>query len=84
MRINPPNSVVQADRLGTFWTDTLDRVARLPGIRSATLTTLYRPHGADRGVAIEVGGFTPASEQDREIRMNQVSPDYFQTFLFHC
>jgi putative ABC transport system permease protein len=80
MGINPPDGAYQGERLTALWKDVLARVERLPGVRSATLTTLSPISRADRGVAIEVAGFSPASDRDKGIRLNQVSPGYFQTF----
>jgi predicted permease len=80
MGINPPDGAYQGEHLAALWKDVLVRVERLPGVRSATLTTLSPLSRGDRGVAIEVAGFTPGSDRDKGIRLNQVSPGYFQTF----
>jgi len=80
MRISPPDGAYQGERLTGLWKDVLARVGRLPGVRSASLTTLSPLDGADRGVAIEVSGFTPGSDRDKGSRLNQVSPGYFQTY----
>jgi len=80
MWINPPDGAYPGERLAAFWKDVLARVERLSGVRSATLTTLSPLDRADRGVAIQVAGFSPGSDRDRGIRLNQVSPGYFQTF----
>jgi putative ABC transport system permease protein len=79
MNINPPDGVYQGERLTALWKDVLMRVERLPGVRSAMLTTLSPISRADRGVAIEVAGFSPGSDRDKGIRLNQISPGYFQT-----
>lgn len=80
MRVHAPNTVAVGERQSNLWKDVLTRVERLPGVRSATLTTLSQLDGYDRGVEIEVSGFTPSAERDKEIRMNQVSSDFFSTF----
>ncbi|HEV8369583.1 MAG TPA: ABC transporter permease [Pyrinomonadaceae bacterium] len=80
MWINPPDGAFEGVRLAGLWRDVLARVERLPGVRSATLTTLSPLDRADRGVAIDVAGFSPGSDRDKGIRLNQVSPGYFQTF----
>ena len=49
-------------------------------MRSASLSTLSPLDGNDRGVRVEVPGFTPSAERDQDIRLNQVSPGFFQTF----
>jgi predicted permease len=80
MKVNPPDGAYEGERLMGLWKDVLARVERLPGVRSASLTTLSPLDGADRGVRIEVREFPSSSDRDKEIRMNQVSPGYFQTF----
>jgi predicted permease len=80
MDVNPTGGVYKGDRLANLWQEVLVRVGRLPGARSTSLATLTPLDGVTRIVAINVGGFTPNSDRDKGIRMNQVSPGYFQTF----
>jgi predicted permease len=80
MWINPPGGAYPGERLAGLWKDVLARTERLPGVRSATLTTLSPLGSRDRGVRVEISGFTAGSDRDRGIRLNQVSPGYFQTF----
>jgi len=80
MRVNPAVTANQGARLINLWDDILARVERVPGVRSASLSTLTPLGGNDRSVRVEVVGFTASSEQDMDIRLNQVSPGFFQTF----
>jgi putative ABC transport system permease protein len=80
MKVNPPETIYQGERLANLYKDALARVERLPGVRSASLCTLSPLDGGDRGVLVGVSGFTPRAENEKGIRMNQVSPDYFRTF----
>lgn len=80
MRVNPAVQVNQGARLVALWGELLARVERLPGVRSASLSTLSPLDGNDRGVRVEVAGFTPRAELDKDIRLNQVSPGFFKTF----
>jgi len=57
----------------------LDRVRRIPGVRSAGWATFSPMSGRDRGAVVEVQGFNPQSERDRRIHLVTVSPDYFET-----
>src|SRR5262249_10538205 len=63
-----------------LWKDILVRVERLPGMHSASFSTVSVLDGNDRVLRVEVSGFSPASERDQDIRLNQVSPGFFQTF----
>ena len=78
--VNPEESIYQGARLANLWKEALASVERLPGVRSASLSALTPLDGSDRGVGIEVSGYTLRTERDRAIRLNQVSPGYFQTF----
>jgi predicted permease len=80
MSVKPEGNVYQGTRLTNLWKDVLARVEGLPGVRSASLSTKIPLGGGQLGIAVRVPGFTPSSEQDRTISLNQVSPGYFQTF----
>jgi predicted permease len=80
MHVNPSVAIYQGARLANLWKEILARVEKLPGMRSASFSTLSPLDGNDRGVRVEVAGFTPSVERDQDIRLNQVSPGFFQTF----
>jgi predicted permease len=80
MRVNPSVAVYQGARLAQLWQEMLARVGKLPGTRAASFSTLSPLDGNDRGVRVQVAGFTPSVERDQDIRLNQVSPGFFQTF----
>jgi putative ABC transport system permease protein len=80
MKVNPPETIYQGERLANLYKDALARVERLPGVGSASLCTLSPLDGGDRAVLVGVSGFTPRAENEKGIRLNQVSPDYFRTF----
>src|SRR5262249_47746671 len=80
MRVSPAEANYQGARLLNLWKELLGRVERLPGVRSASLSALSPLDGSDRSVLVDVSGFPAQSNRDKEIRLNQVSPGYFQTF----
>jgi predicted permease len=79
MRINPPEGVYRGPRLAILWKEILERVERLPGVRSASLAAFNPLEGRDRVIRIRIPGFTPGVERDLDIRLNQVSPGFFST-----
>jgi predicted permease len=84
MRVNPSLAIYQAEerlaRLADLWQEILLRAARLPGVQQASLSTLSPLGGIDAVKPVEVAGFTPNAPPDKEVRLNQVSPGFFQTF----
>ncbi len=77
MRINPPDGVYRGPRLASLWKEILERVERLPGVRSASLAAFNPMEGRNRAIRIYIPGFTPGVERDINIRLNQVSPGFF-------
>jgi predicted permease len=57
----------------------LERVRQISGVRSAGWATMHPISGRDRGALIEVPGFVPQSEADKQIHLAAVSPEYFHT-----
>ena len=68
----------RAQQIG-FWREALARARALPGVDSASLSALSPLDGRDRGVMIDVPGFTPVAERDKAVSLNHVSPEYFAT-----
>ena len=57
----------------------LDRLRALPGVRSASVSTLTPISGSMWNDAIVVPGFTPTKHEDEMVYMNAVSDGYFVT-----
>lgn len=62
-----------------FWKRALERVRRLPGVRTASLSELTPLSGRDPGT-LTVSGLRQPDDAGRGIRVNHVSEDYFRTF----
>jgi predicted permease len=60
------------------WSDAqaeiLDRVRRIPGVRSAAWATMTPLSGRDRGAVLEIPGFLPRSGRDRDVHLAALSP----------
>ena len=59
-----------------LWTQWLERVRALPGVRSASLSVLTPLSGRNTGAMMSVPGVSSRND----VRLNHVSEDYFQTF----
>jgi predicted permease len=60
-------------------TEILDRVRRVPGVRSVSWSTMTPLSGRDRGVIVDVPGFVSRTEIEKTIHLVSVSPEYFAT-----
>jgi predicted permease len=80
MRLHAPATIAPGAGRATWWKNVQARIEQLPDVRSVSLTTLSPLDGMDRGVRVNVSGFVARSDQEREVRLNHVSPDYFPTF----
>jgi len=77
MRVDPVSAGYRGDEVGRTMKNLLDRVRALPDVRSATFSENGLFSGTESGDHVDVEGFTPASDKDREARFDQVGPDYF-------
>lgn len=77
MSVNPelPRDVAPDTRL-QLWSQWLERVRDVPGVRAASLSVLTPLSGRNTGVAISI----PGAITRTDIRLNHVSEDYFRTF----
>jgi predicted permease len=79
MQIKPDGRVYDEARLPTLWKDILDRASRIPGVRSASLSTVSPLGGIIATGFISVPGFASRDSSDTDIFFNQVTPGYFET-----
>ena len=79
MRLHPDEAAYTQARRFSLWSDILNRLHRIPGVRSASLSALSPLNGMERGVLIEVPGYVGRSERDAAISLNQVTAGYFET-----
>ena len=77
MRVDPVSAGYRGDDVGRAMKNLLDRVRALPGVQSATFSENGLFSGTESGDNVDVEGFTPASDKDREVRFDQIGPDYF-------
>ena len=55
------------------------RLMSVPGVQSLSFSGLGFAQGASRVCCVDVEGYTPAPNEDRNIRVLPISPDYFAT-----
>ncbi|MBI1790530.1 MAG: ABC transporter permease [Acidobacteria bacterium] len=79
MEVTPERRLFGSSEWLAMQTDILDRVRRIPGVRSVSWATMNPLSGRDRGAVLEVPGFVPRTEADKDIHLAAVSPEYFDT-----
>lgn len=79
MEVTPERQMFGTPQWLAEQTDILDRVRRIPGVRSASWATMNPLSGRDRGAVLDIPGFAPRSEDDKEVHLAAVSPEYFET-----
>jgi predicted permease len=77
MRVDPVSAGYRGDEVGRSMKNLLDRVRALPGVRSATFSENGLFSGSESQNDIDVEGFVPASDKDREAYFDQIGPEYF-------
>jgi predicted permease len=79
MEVAPERQLNGSSEWLTLQAEVLERIRQIPGIRAAGWATMNPISGRDRGAIVEVPGFTPQSELDKNIHLAAVSPEYFET-----
>jgi len=65
--------------LSNLWRDLTERLRALPGVQGATYSTNGLFSGSESNDEIEVEGFTPSKNEEKEARFDRVGPQYFST-----
>jgi len=79
-RVGFPSAYTDTAMQAHFYDLLRDRLAALPGVQGATMTSALPGIGNDEGtLAIEGASYATANDMPR-VRFTSVAPDYFQTF----
>jgi predicted permease len=80
MEVTPQREFIGTPQWSTDQTEILDRVRGIPGVRSASWATYSPFSGRGRAAILDIPGFAPRAEQDKEVDLAVISPEYFETF----
>lgn len=72
MRIDPVSAGYRGDEVGRAMKNLLNRVRALPGVRAATFSENGLFSGSESETHIDIEGFQPASDNDRDCRFDQI------------
>jgi len=76
---DPTGTGYQGERLSAFYRQVLERITTLPGVRSASLSSLEPLSGDDSTRFFNTSDYTPRSTDDQVVRVNSISQRYFET-----
>jgi putative ABC transport system permease protein len=77
----PSSSYSEASKIVSFYRETLEKVERLPGVKSASIATTFPLQGSRTGMYFDIeGSLLTADPSDRPgANFQIISPDYFDT-----
>lgn len=78
--LDPSNSGYAREQLFMPYQRVVSRMAEIPGVRSATLSSVTPISGAGASRFIKVEGFDEPADARRYVPINWVGPRYFETF----
>jgi predicted permease len=79
MDVTPERALFGSPQWLALQKETLDDVRHMPGVRSASWSTMTPLDGRDRGVLLNVPEFAPRDETDLQVHLASISPEYFAT-----
>ena len=79
MTLDPSGSGYQANQLAPLYRQLLERLAAIPGVRSATLSAITPVSGTGASRFINVPEFRERAADRRRVVLNWVAPRYFET-----
>jgi predicted permease len=66
-------------RLNSYYQELLSRITQIPGVHSASGALITPISGGGITNGVEVEGYTPRPDEDKEAYINSVAPKYFET-----
>ena len=78
-RVDPISSGYKEKQIPILCRDLVDRIGKLPGVKSAAFSENGLFSGTESSDTIKVPGFTPHAEADLQVNYDRVGPGYFET-----
>ena len=80
LALDPAQSGYKAEQLRSFYDQLSERVAALPGVKTATYTYYVPMSGGFSRYGIEVPGYQPRPGEEMAVLQNQIGSQFFATF----
>jgi predicted permease len=79
IRVDPRYASVPLDRRLSLYQELQQRLAVIPGVRSASFADITPVSGSDSNQIVHVEGYLPKSRKDMVVWINSISPGFFVT-----
>jgi putative ABC transport system permease protein len=79
IRVDPRYAGVPLDRRLPLYQELQQRLAAIPGVRSASFADITPVSGSDSNQIVHVEGYVPKSRKDMVVWINSISPGFFVT-----
>ena len=79
IRVDPRYASVPLDRRLTLYQELQQRLAAVPGVRSASFADITPVSGSSSNQIVHVDGYTPKSRADLQVWINRVGTGFFAT-----
>jgi putative ABC transport system permease protein len=79
IRVDPRYASVPLDRRLPLYQELQQRLAAIPGVRSASFADITPVSGSDSNQIVHVEGYVPRSRKDMVVWINSISPGFFVT-----
>jgi predicted permease len=79
VRVDLRKAGVEGPRRGSLLRELAGEIRRIPGVRAASFSQLGVFSGGESSATIEVEGYTPTGDADRESALDVIGPGYFST-----
>ena len=80
LALDPSQSGYKLDQLQSLFAQLTERVAALPGVKSATYARHMPMSGSHSRIGIEITGYQPRPDEQMAVLLNQTDPRFFATF----
>ena len=77
VRMDPIAAGYRGDAIGRAVLALRERIAALPGVSSVTFSENGLFSGTESGTSVDIDGFKPVSDDDKDARFDQAGPGYF-------
>ena len=79
VRLDPSQSRRAPEQLAALYGQLRERMTSIPGVHSVSLAAMTPISGAGGSLFVEVQGFVEHPDDRRRVRLNSVTPGYFET-----